>query len=287
MKSSFDSLFSVGLALVAAVYANAAQSLSPQKQASEMSMAMPMVAPLFLENQEFSSTFYMVNELNIPARAQLMLFDLDGNMIGKDIISFQPNSQQKVDVRQLLDKFRSAATLGSLRMEPQTSSGVGILGQLSLTHYGARTSFFDEELSMPSMEGSSTFRAVSEAERLSAVAITSLSQSSQEVTISCIQEAQAPVTRRISLGANQTVIVRPCSLREETPFTGMVSRDFKEDFDHAEPSKSRQSAGISIVSNAMPGGFAAYGLAYHGNEEGYFSSINFSDPKMLRSSGLV
>lgn len=48
------------------------------------------------------------------------------------------------------------------------------------------------------------------------------------------------------------------------------------------------SAGISIVSDAMPGEFAAYGLAYHkSGAEGYFSSINFSDPKMLHSSGFV
>lgn len=99
---------------------------------------------------------------------------LTGNKIGEETISFQPNSQQQVSIRQLLDNFKSPASLGSLRMEPQTSNGVGILGQLSLTHQGASTSFFDEELVMPSLDGSATLRGVSDSDRFSVVDITSL-----------------------------------------------------------------------------------------------------------------
>jgi hypothetical protein len=46
------------------------------------------------------------------------------------------------------------------------------------------------------------------------------------------------------------------------------------------------SSGISVTSDS-PGGFAAFGLIYHPGDTGFFSSMNFFDPKMLRSSGSV
>jgi len=251
-------------------------------------MVMPMVAPLFLENREFSSTLYMVNELKIPAAAKLTLFDLGGNKIGEDTISFLPNSQQEIGIRGLLDKFHSAAQFGSLREEVLTSNGVGVLAQLSVTHHGGNTSFFDEELLMPSMEGSSTLRAVSDGGRSSIVAITSLSANPQQVVVGCLEENRSLVTKSISLSPNQTTIVRPCSRGEGQNFQGLVSSDFGNNSEDSEQNKSLQSAGISIVSDAMPGEFSAYGLVYHGSDRSaYFSSVNFSDPKMLHSAGLV
>jgi hypothetical protein len=56
----------------------------------------------------------------------------------------------------------------------------------------------------------------------------------------------------------------------------------------ANPS-STEACGISIAADGMPGTLAAYGFVYHSgnNDEGYFSAMTFSDPKVLRSSGLV
>src|SRR5262249_54337134 len=46
--------------------------------------------------------------------------------------------------------------------------------------------------------------------------------------------------------------------------------------------------GIALTSDAMPGSFAAFGLARHGKgDQKYFSSINFDDPKMLLSATTV
>lgn len=287
MTIAAASLHFVALAMLAVPQATPTTATSDKATMPKM-MPMPMVAPLFLENQEFSSTLYMVNDLNMPASAQVTLFDLDGNMICMDTISFKPNSQQSVDIRELLEKFKSPATMGSLRLQPQTSSGTGILGQLSLTYYGPKTTFFDEEMLMPSMEGSSTLRAVADGDYLSAVAITSLSEASQTLTVSCLSEAGSPVTKRMSLAPNETTIVRPCAAEELTPFAGKIGEDFRTNIERPRPDNLHRSSGISITSDGMPGSFSAYGLSYNGRgPEAYFSSINFADPKMLRSSGLV
>ena len=138
------------------------------------------------------------------------------------------------------------------------------------------------------MHGSSTLRAVSDADRVSLVAITSLSQMNQKVAISCLQDAGPPVTRSVSLAPNQTALIRPCSENDASPFLAGLGSDLTEDPRQPARGNSQHSAGISLVSDAMPGGFAAYGLAYHGTPaDGHFSSINFSDPRMLQSSGLV
>src|SRR3954468_19628079 len=63
------------------------------RQNSGTMMSMPMVGALFLANQKFSSTLYMVNELNIPATAKVTLFDLYGAKIAEKNGEFKPNSQ--------------------------------------------------------------------------------------------------------------------------------------------------------------------------------------------------
>jgi hypothetical protein len=150
----------VSIAFLAAVLFSAGTRV--MAQATPPPMAMPLVAPLFLENQEFSSVLYLVSALSIPASAELTLFDLDGSVIGNKTISLLPNGEQKIDIRQLLEEFNSFVNVGSLRVVAETTGGAGILGQLSLTHHSTSTNFFDEEFSMPSMHGSSTLRAVSD-----------------------------------------------------------------------------------------------------------------------------
>jgi hypothetical protein len=244
-----------------AVRAQPSAEAQGSNPAAAAMMPMPMVAPLFLQNQEFSSTLYMVNELKIAASAEVTLSDLEGNLIGKETVSFKPNSQQRIEIGALLEKFKSAATLGSLQMAAHTNYGTGILGQLSLTHHGVKTSVFDEEMAMPSMHGSSTLRAVSDADRVSLVAITSLSHMNQRVAISCLQDPGPPVTGSVSLAPNQTALIRPCSEDDATPFLAGLGSDPTEDPREPARGNSPHSAGISLVSDAMPGGFAAYGRA--------------------------
>src|SRR5205807_9133928 len=77
----------VVIVILSALTMTIAFAAQPEQSANSRAisgmMQMPMVAPLFLENQEFSSTLYMVNELNIPATAKVTLFDLNGTKIAE------------------------------------------------------------------------------------------------------------------------------------------------------------------------------------------------------------
>jgi hypothetical protein len=270
---------------IAIAFAAQREQSAHSRQNSGMMMEMPMVAPLFIENQEFSSTLYMVNELNIPATAKITLFDLNGSKIAEKKVEFKPNSQQELSLRQMLGEVSSAVSLGSLRMQPLTTYGVGVLAQLGLTHYGTEETYFDEELLMPSAEGSPILRSVSDDGRSSAVAITSLSaMNAQHISISCVLE-HSQLSSTHTLLPNETVVIRPCMEHPTTTFYGAVNTDFTDEPENGHVPKP---AGISIRSDGMPGEFSAYGLAFHRNETvNYLSSMNFSDPKMLNSSGFV
>ena len=249
-------------------------------------MAMPMVAPLFLDNQEFSSTLYMVNELNIPATAKVTLFDLNGTKIAEKNVEFKPNSQQELSLRQMLEAARATATLGSLRMQPLTDFGVGVLAQLGITHSGNRETYFDEELLMPSAEGSQILRSVADDGSSSVVAITSLSEMrTQHISVSCVLE-HSQYSNRIVLAPNETVVSHPCTDEKARTFYGATNTDFPDDA--SDTHRRSRAAGVSITSDGMPGEFSAYGVVYHRTDDtGYFSAMNFSDPKMLNTSGFV
>jgi hypothetical protein len=66
-------------------------------------------------------------------------------------------------------------------------------------------------------------------------------------------------------------------------FDGSVAGDFA-----VVVKCSIAACGVSIATDGMPGELTAYGVVYHSSsDEGYFSAITFSDPKVLRSAGFV
>jgi hypothetical protein len=265
---------------------SADSSIPHSSPSAASTMRMQMVAPLFIENGEFSSTLYMVNGLTISATAKVTLFDLGGKIITQEEVKFDPDTEQHVPLRPLLEQAGTSAAFGSLRVEPLTDHGMGILAQLAITHHGPREGYFDEELAMPSSMGSQMLRSVADSgDAAVVVSITNLSDhSTQNVRVTAIGE-HGPITKLLKLAANQTELLRPCSGEVLDRFDGSVESDFKA----LSESSSSASCGISIASDGMAGELAAYGFAYHAveNEDGYFSGLTFSDPKLLRSAGLV
>lgn len=266
------------------VNAGTGNPATPRGAATTKTMSMPMVAPLFLETGEFSSTLHMVNGLTVPATAKVTLFDLNGTQITEQEFKFDPDSERHLDIRQVLDEIGSPVVMGSLRVEPLTDHGMGILAQLAITHHGARNGYFDEELAMPSESGSQMLRAV--ADNGGAAVVVSIaniaSNAVQNVTILGIGES-GTTTKTIRLLPNQTKLIRPCTAESQDRFDGSVASDF------GNLAKSSSAAcGVSIATDGMPGELAAYGIAYHpAQDQGYFSAMTFSDPKVLRSPGFV
>jgi hypothetical protein len=141
-------------------------------------MHMPIVAPLFVQDRQFSSTLGMVNASNVSTFADVALTDTNGKQIAVKRVQFAPHSQQRLDILSVLESSISAATSGRLTISQDPSlQGMAISAQLSMTFTGDNnTSYIDEEVAMPNAEGSQTLRAVTdESDGSPLVAITSLS----------------------------------------------------------------------------------------------------------------
>ena len=249
-------------------------------QGTTMPAMMPTVAPLFLEDAHFRSTLVLVNAAALSTYADVTLTALNGDQIVKQRVQFTPHSQVRVDIGALLASAASVASAGSISvMQSPDLEGMVILAQLSITYQGSgEPNYIDEELQMPSMTGSSVLRGVAERSQGSPLlAITSLSASSQTVTIQCLAERGLPSSKSVALLAGETLLTQACT----------AATAYGADFETAmigNDSRMRNSVGISLTSTAMPGEFAAFGLALHGDAKNrYFSEVSFTDPKMLVS----
>lgn len=248
---------------------------------AEPMMRMPLVLPLFIQNQQFTSTLMIVNGSAESTYADVVLTGLDGKDINHRRVDFAPHSQRRVEVLDLLQEVASSALMGRITiMQSPDLKGMAVAAQLSISYQGStQPSYIDEETAMPSGEGSQVLRAVADRSAgAPAVAVTSLSSTDQHVTMDCLSETGPNSSTTVDLGAQQTVVVPACQ-----PGTGQ-SFDFAGIWNNDKSGPNR-TVGISLSSDATPGSFAAFALAPHkkGNDR-YFSAVNFSDPKMTGSN---
>jgi hypothetical protein len=248
-------------------------------------MQMPAVVPLFIADGNFASTLVLVNGSSVQTYADVTVRSLDGKTVATKRVQFQPDSQQQLNLRTLLNSAGAAGTTtGSIIvMQSSDLSGVVITAVLSMTRLSpSQPNYIDQEISMPSAAGSQILRAVADkGEGSPIVAITSLSTVEQHVQVQCLGKNDKKLSKAVVLSAGETLLTSACS--EET-LHGADFQSFAGDF-RDEP---QGPIGIALTSDAMPGSFAAFALAPHGpRERRYFSSVSFTDPKMLMSSTTV
>jgi len=247
-------------------------------------MQMPLIVPLFLEGNQFTSTLTLVNNSTATTYADVTLRALDGKTIASKRIDFTPHSQRRVDIIKLLDMNGSSAKIGSiLVMQNPALAGPSILAVLSMTYLGsADPNYIDEEIFMPSMTGSQMLQGVADSGDGSPIlAISSLAESVQHVQIQCLGKDGASAAQRIDLGAGETLITDACAGPDvhNSDLTTMLERS--DDAIHGPQ-------GIRLISDAMPGSFAAFAMARHKeNDDRFFSTILFTDPKTVNSPNTV
>jgi len=250
-------------------------------------MQMPMVIPLFIQNQDFSSTLVLTNSADQSTYADVILMGTDGREITRRRVEFTAHSQRNIDIAPLLQSVLSGSTTGSISiMQSPELLGAVILGQLSMTHRGTHDStYIDEEVAMPTTMGSQLLRGVADAGSGSPLlAITSLSETGQRVTIRCFPSKGESRSKSVDLLPGETLLTEACA---ERTIHGAVM----ESFAPSEPTEHRSLTGpmgISLVSDAKPGSFVAFGLVPHRKDgERFFSTLNFSDPKMLLTATTI
>jgi hypothetical protein len=248
-------------------------------------MQMPMVFPLFLQNQDFSSSVVLTNAADQPTYADVILRATTGTEITRQRVEFTAHSQRTVDIQSLLMSAVSPLTTGSITVmqDSQFDGTMVILGQLSMTYRASQQpNYIDEEIAMPSAQGSQTLRAVVDrGEGSPLVAITNVSEAGQHVAIQCLAEKSQSFSKSVDLLAGETLLTEACS--EQTTHGATI-----ESFASGNSQGPRGPVGISLTTDSMPGTLAAFGLRRHkdGNNES-FSAVAFTDPKMLNSSTTI
>ena len=248
-------------------------------------MQMPNVVPLFIEDGEFTSTLILVNGSTVQTFADVAVRALDGKTVAKKRVQFQPHSQQQLNIRTLLDAAgASGTTTGSILVTQSPAlSGVVITAVLAMTRVSSSApNYINEEIVMPSSSGSQFLRAVADkGNGPPLLAITSLADTVQHVQVQCLEKRGGASTKNIDLTAGETLLTSAC--REET----VHGSDFQR-YSEDPPAESHGPIGIALKSDAMSGSFAAFALEPHGSHDNkYFSSVPFTDPKMIMSTTTV
>ena len=287
------------IAFVLAVSANAQQpsnspSLTPTHAQSKPSVVkrlpMPMTAPLFLESGAYTSTLYLVNQLNFGVQADVSLYDTNGSLLTTGHRYLNANSDQTISILKLLGDAGMFAEVGSVEIvSPENSDA--LLGQLSITRAGKNKAYLDEELFMSSSAGTRNLRAVIDSPQNSPiVSVANVSATTAETLhIDCIPSIGSTISKTVSLQPKQTKLVRACSTIGDIALSpGTVDSQFNLNPESSVNMSGEQTAGISITSDGPSGEIAAFGFVEHADTYGhYFSAMNFADLGLLKSSGTV
>lgn len=170
------------------------QTTAPRAAASDSMAEMPevLVAPLFIETGEFTSTITMVNELNFAVTANVIVRNSQGAQIASQLVNFTAHSQQALMVADVLRSSNSAESVGSVEILPDPAQVVSmaIAAQISITGSGGSAGqHIEEEFLMAGTQGSGILRSAGTSlTGQPIVAIKNASPASQTATISCITE---------------------------------------------------------------------------------------------------
>ncbi len=245
---------------------------------------MPLVMPLFLDGNHFSSLLTLVNNSTATTYADVTVRGLDGSSIVTRRVNFTPHSQQQVPIGELLETKNSSVTGGSILIKQSSAlMGPSIAGVLSMTYQGpGDPNYIDEEPSVLSTTGSQTLQGVSDrGDGSPYISISSYSTVAQHVKISCFGEHGVLGTSQIDLAPNETLITEGCS-SQNSPVD-----DIDVTMQHLERSV-HEPLGMRLTSDAAPGSFAAFGLVPHKKgADRFLSNILFSDPTSATSSKII
>lgn len=244
-------------------------------------LQLPIVAPLFVEDDEFTSTLILLNGTAVPTYADIALHAPDGTTVAKKRIQFSPHSQQQISIRD----FRATGTepnisTGSITVSQDPKpAGMTIVGGLAITQLTSGTRhYIDEELAMPMLavpgpSNSQTLRGVSDSsDGPPLIAIASLTTVTQHISVLCVSGTQRQ-TSAVTVAPGQALLLPACDL---APTPGADLHWYEANGSH----KAYLPTGISLTTDGVPGSFAAFGLAPHDLLQGkYFSSVSFNDPR--------
>ncbi len=256
-------------------------SLKKTQPYSPDMMPMPLVAPLFIEDQSTHSEMTMVNDSTKPLDVDIVAYAPSGDQLTKKTISVGAHDQSTVKMSELLEEAPSTASAvyGSISVLPHRLASLA--AQLSISSTDG-LSDIEEELPMLSDMKPANYRAV--ASGLSgapAVSVRSLSASEQTVSIGCVLEHGRVNNTELKIRPNQTLLLQPCG-EHDAKQVSQISEALKARSD------SDNAFGISVSSSAPSSELAVFGIGVHStNAKGTLVGIPFWDVNLLHSSNAI
>jgi Family of unknown function (DUF5719) len=237
--------------------------------------SLAFLLPLFISNASFKSTAVLVNSHAAATYVDVTVHGADGKVAAQQRIPIAARNQVQIDIGELLASAHSNETTGSVRITPATDgTGIGVIGQMSLTYDGS--SYLDYEPAKPSPSNSLVLRGVADAGQGSPiVGITSVATTAQHVTVQCFATGMLAFSKIVTVPAMGTVVTPACNGAGGDP----LSSAFLENLPPQLFGAHAEAKGISLTTDAAPGSFAAFGFAPHPGEDGApFTAVPFSDP---------
>jgi hypothetical protein len=260
----------------------AQNSPAPKFRTPPAKLSMPMVAPLFLDDKDFSSTVTLVNDAIAQMKARVVVLDSSGVQVAFREVVMPGHTSLPIQIRDLLSEAGSAANFGSVLVIPQPVEGMPIGAQLSIASKTGATPAYIEEEMLPQDEGrQGIYRAAALSVKGSPIiALKSLAQGIQSVTLQCFAEKTGPTRGTVQLIPGQLLLVAACD-PAQTGLAAVNSQMFDDQID-------RGSVGIAVSTTGTPGDLITFGFSIYNDERGpYFSSLNFSNPTEQRSSATI
>jgi hypothetical protein len=244
---------------------------------------LPQVAPIFVENGKTSSSLVIVNNSAINAGATISVRGLLGAEVLNRHVSLKPHEQQEISMQSLLSGIGVPPSIGSVTVSQDSElKGLTVVSQMLITNErGTLPSYVDEELAMPAIGGSTTLRGVADdAAGDALLAVTSIVNWTQEVTLHCLAQNGESKPAIITLEAQSTALISNCSGQTVTDLGTYLSSGSQ----HAQ----HGIQGYELVTDGGIGTIAAFGLAFHSrNQDPIFSVIPFVDPARIHAANTV
>jgi hypothetical protein len=239
-------------------------------------MPMPLVAPLFIEDEERTGVVTMVNSASQGLDVDVVLYTLSGDQIATRAINLTPYSQQTVAIADLLQG--SNVRYGSVFIVPHRLTTMA--AQLSIAgRNGESTNDIEEEFQMLMGTNPANFKTVTVSKN-PVVAVRSLSPEQQTLSIACLA-GEAANNGQISIGPNQTLLIDACAEggARTVPVLGAHSRNL---------SRNQKAVAVSLSSPVASQDLAVFGFGLTGaGRNSGFVAIPLTDGNGLQSSTAV
>jgi hypothetical protein len=246
-------------------------------------MPMPLVAPLFIQDETTDSEITIVSNFSKSLGVDVVLSGSSGEQLAKEKVQMEPYSQKKLKISDLLARGQSDANARYGSVLLMADRPASLAAQLSIVDNSKPSpADVEEEFVMLMDSKPADYRAVTSGlSTMPILAIRSLSAAEQKVSVRCLMQHGGDRSTNIAIPPNQTVLVQVCNAREAKQINRV--QDALED-----TSNFTNVVGVAVSSSASSEELAVFGVGLHGKgSSGTLSAIPFWDVNTLNSSSAV